>query len=274
MPELPEVEVVRRQLARVVVSRTIGEVWTAKNSYFFVTPPKKLASALSGRRIDALERHGKYLLFLLDDGARLLAHLGMTGQITTRPLEKDAHVHLLVQLGPAGRTKTGATLTFRDVRKFGKVEWIAPGKSSPRLDKLGPDALGLDGDLLFECTRRRKIPIKSALLDQSITAGVGNIYADEALFDARIRPTRAAHTLRRAEADVLARAVTAILSTSVSRGGSTINDYIQPDGELGGFQDFHRVYGKTGQPCPNCGAPLVRVVLGGRSTHYCKVCQK
>lgn len=274
MPELPEVEVVRRQLSRVVVGRTVLDVWTAKNSYFFVTPPRKLATALSGRRIDALERHGKYLLFLLDDGARLLAHLGMTGQITTRALERDAHVHLSVQLGPGARGKTGATLTFRDVRKFGKVEWIAPGKSSARLDKLGPDALALDGSLLFDGTRKRKIPIKSALLDQSITAGVGNIYADEALYDARIRPTRAAYKLTRGEADRLARAVTTILATSVSRGGSTINDYIQPDGELGGFQDFHRVYGKTGQPCPSCGAPLARVVLGGRSTHYCTRCQK
>lgn len=274
MPELPEVEVVRRQLARVVVGRTIGEVWTAKNSYFFITPPKKLHGALVGRGIAALERHGKYLLFLLDDGARLLAHLGMTGQITTRPLERDAHVHLVVQLGATGRAKSGATLTFRDVRKFGKVEWIGPGKSSPRLDKLGPDALGLDGAMLYDGTRKRKIPIKTALLDQSITAGVGNIYADEALFDARIRPTRAAHALTRSESDVLARAVTRILATSVARGGSTINDYIQPDGELGGFQDFHRVYGKAGEPCPSCGAPLVRVVLGGRSTHYCKACQR
>ncbi|HSC89439.1 MAG TPA: bifunctional DNA-formamidopyrimidine glycosylase/DNA-(apurinic or apyrimidinic site) lyase [Polyangiaceae bacterium] len=268
MPELPEVEVVRRQLEPVWVGRRIVSVWTAKPSYFFVTPPKRLGRALEGRKTTALTRHGKYILAELDDDSRLLCHLGMTGQISSRPLERDGHVHLV--LGLSG----GRLITFRDVRKFGKVEWIAPGATSGRLDKLGPDALEADWKTLELGFAGRRVAVKSALLDQSVLAGVGNIYADEALFAARVAPTRAASSLSPGELRKLAREVRAILERSVAHGGSTINDYVQPDGELGGFQDWHRVYGRTNEPCPRCRQPIARLVLGGRSSHFCPNCQK
>lgn len=267
MPELPEVEVVRRQLERVWVGRRIENVWAAKPSYFFVTSPRTLVANLTGKRTVALVRHGKYILAELDDSSRLLCHLGMTGQMTTRAIEHDSHVHLT--LGLSGQK----TVSFRDVRKFGKVEWIAPGHSSPRLDKLGPDALDATRAQLEDGFRARRVAVKSALLDQKVLAGVGNIYADEALFAARISPLRPASSLSADELTRLARQVRRILKTSVERGGSTINDYIQPDGELGGYQNWHRVYGKTGEPCPRCKAPLVRVVVGGRSSHFCPKCQ-
>jgi formamidopyrimidine-DNA glycosylase len=170
--------------------------------------------------------------------------------------------------------ESGAALTFRDVRKFGKVEWLAPGAASARLDKLGPDALTLTRATLAAGLRERRAPIKTALLDQRLVAGIGNIYADEALFAAGVAPTRPAGSLSPAELAALTDAIRRILRTSVRRGGSTINDYLRPDGELGGYQDWHQVYGRTGEPCPRCQAPLARLVLGARSSHYCPRCQR
>ncbi len=268
MPELPEVEVVRQQLEKSWVGRRIEDVWVAAPNYFFVTPPRELKRRLSGRRTLALGRLGKYILAELDDESRLLCHLGMTGQISARPLARDAHVHLVLSL--SGKK----TITFRDVRKFGKVEWLAPGESSPRLDKLGPDALTASAALLARGFEGRRVAVKSALLDQGVLAGVGNIYADEALYRARVAPERPAFGLSASEIRLLARSVRDILAQSVAQGGSTINDYIQPDGRLGGFQNWHRVYGRTGEPCPRCRTAIRRVVLGGRSSHYCPSCQK
>jgi len=268
MPELPEVEVTRRQVERVLVGATILKVWTSEPSYFFVTEPALLKKRLRGRLVRALTRHGKYMLATFDDDSRLLLHLGMTGQLSTTDFPGDPHVHLRLELsGNKG-------LFFRDVRKFGKVEWLRPGHSSPRLDKLGPDALVVVPEEFYARLSARKISIKQALLDQSILSGVGNIYADEALFAARILPERASHTLDQPEAKRLLREVKRVLDKSIQHGGSTINDYLQPDGELGGYQNWHRVYGRTAEPCPRCRTAISRVVLGGRSSHFCSSCQK
>lgn len=242
-------------------------MWVSAPNYFFLTPPATLIKNLVGRRTEGLTRHGKYILAELDDRSRLLCHLGMTGQITGRNIERDGHVHLV--LGLSGKK----TISFRDVRKFGKVEWIPAGASSPRLDKLGPDALEISSEKLQRGLSSRRLVVKLALLDQQILAGVGNIYADEALFGARLSPLRIASSLRAEEVSRLARHIRRILGTSVKRGGSTINDYIQPDGALGGYQGWHRVYGKTGDPCWRCKRPVQRTVLAGRSTHYCPQCQ-
>ncbi len=268
MPELPEVETVRRQLASALVKRKITRVECARPSYFFVTPPRRLRQVLEGKTVRALERHGKALIAHLDDESKLLLHLGMTGQLVARALPNDGHVHLVLYLG----SKT--VVSFRDVRKFGKVEWIGPDKSSSRLDKLGPDALSIESDVLTRSLRGRKIAIKAALLNQEILAGVGNIYADEALFNAGIRPGRAAGRLSKKEIDRLTVEIRSLLLRAVESGGSTINDYLKPDGELGGFQDFHRVYGKGNEPCVVCSQPIIRVVIGGRSTHFCRKCQR
>jgi len=268
MPELPEVETVRRQLVPTLVGRKIARVECARPSYFFVTAPRRLRESLEGKTVRSLERHGKALVAHLSDRSRLLLHLGMTGQLVARALPQDGHVHLVLHLG--GKR----VVSFRDVRKFGKVEWIAPDKSSARLDKLGPDALTIEAEPLYESLRRRKIAIKAALLNQEILAGVGNIYADEALFSAGIRPSRAAGRLTKREVERLSAEIRSLLSRAVRSGGSTINDYLKPDGELGGFQDFHRVYGKGSEPCAVCATPITRVVIGGRSTHFCKKCQR
>lgn len=268
MPELPEVETVRKQLAPKLVGRKITRVECARPSYFFLTAPRHLRRALEGKSVRELERHGKALVAHLSDRSRLFLHLGMTGQLVARPLPQDGHVHLVLHLG--SRT----VVSFRDVRKFGKVEWIPPGESSARLDKLGPDALLIETQQLREGLRGRKIAIKAALLSQEILAGVGNIYADEALFNAGIRPTRAAGRLTSREVERLCTEIRNLLRRAVRGGGSTINDYLKPDGELGGFQDFHRVYGKGNQPCAVCSEPIVVRVIVGRSTHFCRKCQR
>ncbi|HXS15834.1 MAG TPA: bifunctional DNA-formamidopyrimidine glycosylase/DNA-(apurinic or apyrimidinic site) lyase [Polyangiaceae bacterium] len=268
MPELPEVETVRRQLEPVLLGARIEDVTTSRPNYFFVTPPRTLRARLLGRVVQQLTRHGKYLIAHLDNDTRLLMHLGMTGQFVAKALPKDEHVHMVVHLSKQ------RCLTLRDVRKFGKVEWIAAGCESERLAKLGPDALSTDPVELMGRLKTRKVAIKTALLDQNIWAGVGNIYADEGLYRARISPLKPASTLRRNQVVTLVTEIQALLGQAIAQGGSTINDYLKPDGELGGFQDFHQVYGKTGLPCPNCGSLIARVVLGGRSTHYCARCQK
>jgi formamidopyrimidine-DNA glycosylase len=267
MPELPEVEVTRRELQTIWEGQKIVSVWTSRPNYFFVTPPGVLKKRLEGRRTLALRRHGKYILASLDDGSELLCHLGMTGRITAERITRDQHVHLILKL-------TRGQITFRDVRKFGKVEWIAQGASSPRLDKLGPDALDMLPAAFQAALAGRRAPIKATLLSQNVLAGVGNIYADEALFGARIGPQRPSASLSPVEARRLLKVVRALLVRAIASGGSTINDYLKPSGELGGFQDFHRVYGKAGEHCPRCRGEIVRHVLAGRSTHHCPSCQR
>ena len=292
MPELPEVEVTRRRIAPHLVGKRIAKVRTTAPSYFFLTPPSTLKRRLKGRRIEQLERLGKYLLATLDDGARLLLHLGMTGQLftgsasslrlltsTSNPgsvltpedqpaFEPDGHTHLVLEM------EGGEPVLFRDVRKFGKVQWLAKGETDKRLQKLGMDALLATGPHLFDKSRGRKVAIKSWLLDQSVLAGTGNIYADEALFRAGVRPTRPAQRLTRKEADRLAEGLVAVLKRSIETGGSSISDYVQPDGSDGQFQDERAVYARTGEPCLTCGTPIARKVLGQRSSHYCPSCQR
>ncbi|MFT3926243.1 MAG: bifunctional DNA-formamidopyrimidine glycosylase/DNA-(apurinic or apyrimidinic site) lyase [Myxococcales bacterium] len=291
MPELPEVEVTRRRIEPKLVGRTISEVVTTKASYFFLTPPKELARKLVGRRVVGLERLGKYLLASFDDRTRLLLHLGMTGQLFTASarsvrllrttgtgaldpndqgsFKPDPHTHLVLRFEDGGEA-----VLFRDVRKFGKVRWLAPQAKDPRLDKLGPDALGATGERLYEVSRKRKTAIKTLLLDQEALAGVGNIYADEALFRAGIRPGRAARSLTRLECDKLADSVRQVLLRSIETGGSSISDYVQPDGSDGAYQNERKVYSRTGEPCSVCHTSIKRIVLGQRSTHYCPHCQK
>jgi len=291
MPELPEVEVTRRELAPALLGRVIARVHTSVPSYFFLTPPRTLARRLKGRRADELQRHGKYLLLGLDSGARVLLHLGMTGQLfmdgassvrllssaaaaSLAPEEQmrftpDAHTHVTLAFEDGG-----PRMHFRDVRKFGKVEWLPEGQGSPRLDKLGVDALLATGEQLHASTRKRRAPIKSVLLDQSVLAGVGNIYADEALFLAHVHPTLVAHRVSRARCHALVTAVQRVMLRSIETGGSSISDYVRPGGDDGGYQDERRVYARTGEPCPECGAVIQRIVVGTRGTHFCPRCQR
>jgi formamidopyrimidine-DNA glycosylase len=274
MPELPEVEVVRRKLVRRVQGRQIRAVLTTRDSHFFATKPRTLKHRLVGRRITSLYRAGKYLLAGLDDGQRLVLHLGMTGQLFTslagrQSSAPDRHTHLRIEFADAG-----PELWFRDARKFGRVLLLGPSETSPRLSKLGTDALTASGEALFAATRKRKASIKNLLLDQSVLAGVGNIYADEALYRAGIRPTRRAGTLSRRSCHLLVEAIRRAMEESIRAGGTTVSDYVTADRRRGTYQNRLRVYGREGEACPRCKGPIKRVVLGGRSAHYCPRCQK
>jgi formamidopyrimidine-DNA glycosylase len=290
VPELPEVEVTRRRLAPLLVERTILRVDTTKDSYFFLTKPAELKRRLSGRKIVALTRQGKYLLAELDDAARLLLHLGMTGQLFSSAatsirlfsaktrgslppealpeFKADGHTHLTLHFADGG-----PSVLFRDVRKFGKVALLRAGKVDARLEKLGVDALAATGDDLYQAARKRKIPIKSLLLDQGVIAGIGNIYADEALFLAQVRPTRSAARVTARECEAIVRGAQRVMQRSIETGGSSISDYVSPDGSDGGYQKERMVYARKGEPCFVCDTPIKRVVIATRSTHFCPTCQ-
>src|SRR5690606_20854006 len=184
-------------------------------------------------------------------------------------LRPDEHTHLRLRFADGG-----PEVWMRDARKFGKALWLAPGASDPRLDRLGPDALAADGAALFAASRGRRVAVKSFLLDQAVLAGVGNIYADEALFGAGVRPARAAGRVSRAEWERIAAALRQVLERSIATGGSSISDYLAPDGRDGAYQDERRVYDRAGAPCPRCAAPIRRRVIGARSSHYCPRCQR
>jgi formamidopyrimidine-DNA glycosylase len=291
MPELPEVEVTRQRIAPLLVGRRIAQVRTTADSYFFLTPPRALRARLVGREVRALARRGKYLLADLEDGQRLLLHLGMTGQLfgsnacSVRLLSAsarsalapdqqpgfrpDGHTHLQLHFADGG-----ASVLFRDVRKFGKVRLLEPGQSDARLERLGVDALAASAEQLYAATRRRSVAIKNLLLQQSVIAGVGNIYADEGLFAAGIRPARAARRLSRADCARLIAGLQQVLRRSIETGGSSISDFISPDGGDGAYQDERRVYARAGEPCPRCATPIRRSVLRHRSTHFCPRCQR
>ena len=291
MPELPEVEVTRRRIVPFLVGRTIERLETTPPSYFFLTPPARLRHALEGRRVEALERHGKYLVAGLEGGQRVLLHLGMTGQLfsagvasvrllsaTARAslapgeqatFQPDVHTHLRLSF-----TDDGPDVFFRDVRKFGKVQLLAAGEESKRLDRLGTDALEIQGDDLFRATRKRTIAIKNLMLDQSVVAGSGNIYADESLFLGGVRPRRRAARVTRLECDRIADGLRRVMIRSIETGGSSISDYVAPDGSDGAYQDERKVYARTGEPCLECGTSIRRIVIGQRSAHYCPECQR
>jgi formamidopyrimidine-DNA glycosylase len=291
VPELPEVEITRRRIEPHLLGRRIRTVRTTAASYLFMTPPETLRRSLRGRTTTALERLGKYLIAELDDRRRLVIHLGMTGQLfsqtassvrllaaSTRqalaPEEQaefrpDDHTHFRLAFDD-----DGPGVYFRDVRKFGKLLLLEPGERHPRLERLGPDALEVCGELIFRASRKRRVPIKQLLLDQSLLAGVGNIYADEALFLSGVRPGRRAERLTRRECDLLAEAVGRVLRRSIETGGSSIRDYVAPDGRDGAYQFERHVYAREGEACFACGSAVRKRVIAQRGTHYCPTCQK
>jgi formamidopyrimidine-DNA glycosylase len=287
MPELPEVEVIRRALVETVLGRTIASVRIAQSNYAFLTSPQELRKRILGRRFERIDRRGKYLLFVLDDQSWLVIHLGMTGQLfssralnprlvqrslrqrTSEPFRPDQHTHLSITF-----EGTAESLHYRDARKFGKILWLAPQANDARLERLGPDAATITTRQLAVGLKGRRSAIKPVLLDQSVLAGVGNIYADESLHAARIAPTRAAHTLTPKEVDLLARSIRRVLKRAINLGGSSIDDYLHPDGSDGGFQKRFAVYSRDGEPCKRCGATIQRLVIGQRSAHFCGACQR
>jgi formamidopyrimidine-DNA glycosylase len=281
MPELPEVETIARGLQRRIAGDIIESVWLGENPQTFKSPPAEIVRVLERARISRVRRVGKHIVFDLDEQAaskrrtiqrgQWIVHLGMTGrvQVTAPDVEIARHTHAILKLSSAREVR------FVDPRRFGRLAVVNPdsitagGFAAP-----GDEPLESRVDRFIELFRRRKTPIKSALLNQKLLSGVGNIYADESLFRAGIRPRRRASTLTRDQLRRLHASVQQVLHEAIELGGSSISDYVDADGEEGFFQLQHRVYGREGEPCLVCRTPIKRIVIAGRSSHYCPHCQK
>jgi formamidopyrimidine-DNA glycosylase len=266
MPELPEVESVRRQLEPLVVGRTITEGWGH--------PSPKFASAptAAGAAIEAVGRRGKYLLLALDDDRELIVHLGMTGQLRFRRGDLDPHVRAWWALDDS------RVLELRDVRRFGRVGVVPAGEhaSLPTLAAQGPEPWdpALDDGGLWRNLRRSRVRVKTQLLSQRPLAGVGNIYADEALWRARVHPETPARRVSATKAALLHHAIRDVLAASLEAQGTTLHDYRTVNGEVGAYLEQLAAYGHAEEPCPRCGAPLRRTAVGQRGTVYCARCQR
>lgn len=270
MPELPEVETVVRELRPLVVGRMITSLRVG-TKHLRQPWQAKWTLRVKSKRIAALQRRGKWILADLDNQTYLLLHLGMTGQLTMHPKrEKLAdHIHL------AFRFDDDNELRFRDVRRFGSAAFF---ESESDLNgflnsRLGPEPFGVDHNYFRSKIQSSDRPVKAILLDQTVLAGIGNIYADEACFLARVHPGRRGATLSSAECDRLRSAIETVLARAVEDRGSTIRDYIGGSGLRGNYQDKFAVYGRTGQPCVKCSSMIHRQRIGGRSSHYCLKCQ-
>ncbi|HEY8683450.1 MAG TPA: bifunctional DNA-formamidopyrimidine glycosylase/DNA-(apurinic or apyrimidinic site) lyase [Rhodanobacter sp.] len=275
MPELPEVETTRRGIAPYLIGRRVLGV-TLRRADLRWPIPAAISELLPGQRIDAVERRAKYLLLHTAVGSALL-HLGMSGVLRVlppdTPVGKHDHVDFALERTPAQAPRI---LRFTDPRRFGCLLWQGPGEIHPLLANLGPEPLtdAFDGDLLWQLSRGRKAAVKLFLMDNAVVVGVGNIYASEALFAAGIDPRRAAGSISRVRYARLAAEVKRILAWAIERGGTTLRDFLSPDGAPGYFFRELNVYGRAGEPCRVCGTPIRQVVLGQRSTFWCPHCQR
>ena len=281
MPELPVVETIARGLHKRVAGDVIQSVWLGEKPEPLKSPPHEIVSVLEHSRISRVRRVGKHIVFDLEEArarrgskprrGQWIVHLGMTGkmQVTTPDAEFAKHTHAVAKLA------SGREVRFVDPRRFGRLAVTTIDASAPDgFAAPGDEPLDSQADRFVSLFRVRKTPIKSALLNQSLLSGVGNIYADESLFRAGIRPRRRAATLSRERLRRLHAAVQEVLREAIALGGSSISDYVDADGEEGFFQLQHRVYGREGEPCLVCKQPVKRVVIAGRSSHYCSNCQK
>jgi formamidopyrimidine-DNA glycosylase len=271
MPELPEVETVCRGLAAVLEGRVITELELRRKDLRFPFP-LGLKALVEGRRVAAVRRRAKYILIHLDDGGVLIGHLGMSGRMVIGPAEGlvlETHDHVVF------RTDAGIAVRFNDARRFGFLDYTTEdGLAGHKLLRdLGPEPLGneFNGPVLAASLAGRLSPIKAALLDQKIVAGLGNIYVSESLFYAGLSPRRLAGTVAGGRAEKLVTAIKDVLGRAIVAGGSSLRDYVQTSGELGYFQHQWAVYGKAGEPCPgcDCSVHIQRIVQSNRSTFYC-----
>lgn len=277
MPELPEVESVRRRLAPILDGRRFERVTISDTRLTRPYDPGDVARELEGERVAATDRRGKYLIVRFESGRALLIHLRMTGSLRhapasspAEPLPDDPHRRAVVRLDD------GSDVAYRDVRRFGTWLLLEPDHVESYIDeRIGPEPLEASyraRDLAAGLARRRA-PVKAAILDQRTLAGVGNIYADEALWRARIHPLREARSLDTLELRALHRSIRRALEHGIARQGSTLRDYALPDGGSGGMQHEFKVYGRAGEPCDRCGAPIEKIRVAGRGTWYCPACQ-
>lgn len=275
MPELPEVETVCRGLAPHLEGRVLAWVERRRAGLRIPFPPR-FAERLTGRRVEAVRRRAKYILVHLDDRSVLIVHLGMSGRMVVtdrRPESPGPHDHVVLE------TESGTVVVFNDARRFGVMDLTTEDALAehPLLRSLGPEPLGngFSGPVLAERLAGRTTAIKAALLDQTVVAGLGNIYVAEALFTARLSPRRIAATVSGARAERLAAAIRDVLGRAIAAGGSSLRDYVQASGELGYFQHQFAVYDREGQACPGCTCDMAatggikRIVQSGRSTFYC-----
>jgi formamidopyrimidine-DNA glycosylase len=274
MPELPEVETVRSRLAPLLTGRRFDRVEISDPRLTRPFDPLEVARELKGERVSSVDRRGKYLIVGFESGRFLLIHLRMTGSIrhTARgALAADPYRRAVVKLDD------GSDVVYRDVRRFGTWLLVEPDELEPYLaTRIGGELLGraFTARRLAERLHERRAPIKAALLDQRLFAGMGNIYADEALWRARIHPLRPANTLRSEDVEALTRAVKTTLRAGIARQGATLRDYATPDGRRGRMQYALKVYGRAGEPCERCGTPIAKTRIAGRGTWYCPGCQQ
>jgi formamidopyrimidine-DNA glycosylase len=283
MPELPEVETLVRGLRQTIVGRRILSVRLGKTD--FIDDPVALEQHLPGRRIDAVERYGKFMLLRLSEAlssgvnlpgngdaaaAALLVHLGMTGRLapcaSAQPCAKHTHVWLLLD--------DGRELRYTDPRRFGRVAYLAAAPLAKELTTFGADPLEVGAAEFAARIRQRRARIKALLLDQSVLRGVGNIYADESLWRAKIHPARLGAHLRGAQAESLRKALQDVLRKAITLRGSSISDFLDANGEPGEYQRHHRAYGREGKRCYRCGTLIRRMIVAGRSSYFCPKCQR
>ena len=276
MPELPEVETVRRALAPAMEDRQILHAHVGRPDLRWPLPDQ-LASRLEGRAVGRLQRRGKYVLLPLDQGETMLLHLGMSGSIRIHQAQPPIgkHDHIVLTMGSGMANAAQSWIVFNDPRRFGWLD-LYRGEVHPMLVDMGPEPLGnsFSADHLVAALAGRKGPIKTALLDQALVAGIGNIYACEALFMAGLSPRRKAGTIRGGRADRLVAAIRSVLASAIEDGGTSLRDHVQPGGEIGYFVQRLTVYGRDGQLCGTCGATIRRIIQSGRSSFYCPDCQR
>jgi formamidopyrimidine-DNA glycosylase len=275
MPELPEVETTRRGLAPHLEGRRVLTV-TLRRPDLRWPIPGEIETLLPGQTIRAIRRRAKYLLMDTDVGSAIW-HLGMSGSMRVLPADTAVQAHDHVDLSIMDKTQaTPRVLRFNDPRRFGCLLWQAPGETHELLRELGPEPLedDFDGSYLFERSRGRRVPVKAFLMDQRIVVGVGNIYAAEALFAAGVSPLRAAGKVSRERYDLIAAEIRRILAYAIRRGGTTLRDFLSPDGAPGYFEQELSAYGRGGEPCPRCGRPLKEAMLAQRATVWCGHCQR
>lgn len=269
MPELPEVETTRRGIEPHVLNKPIAQVLVRQPSLRWPVSPE-LSQVLVGSQFSSVGRRAKYLLFKANTG-RMMVHLGMSGSLRIasgdQPLKKHDHIDVIFG--------EGTILRYHDPRRFGSVFWLPDHSSHTLLDDLGPEPLGggFDGDHLFAVSRGRKVAVKLLVMNAHIVVGVGNIYANEALFNAGIRPDRMAGGISRARYQRLSEEIKKILGSAIESGGTTLRDFVREDGSPGYFKQSLSVYGRGGEPCKKCDKPLTETRLGNRTTVFCRRCQ-
>lgn len=281
MPELPEVETVARGLRQAIIGRRILSVTLGKTD--FIDDPVALEQNLPGRRIEAVERYGKFMLLRLsavagtngnhgsDEAKRasLLVHLGMTGQMAPSPAEKprEKHTHVCMLLDD------GRELRYTDARRFGRIAYLTEAPLAQELTRFGADPLEVSRDEFVKRIRERRARVKALLMDQGVLRGVGNIYADESLWRAKIHPAQLGAKLSRRQAEALWNALRGILRKAIVMRGSSISDFLDAEGEPGEYQRRHRAYGREGKTCQRCKTLIRRGIVAGRSSYFCPTCQ-